>query len=69
MLLHLCLAAVPACPAVPELKQRTYFITIYEITLHFVWVLVLHCAIFIFVCYSLLHEDDLHFSIITRHYD
>ena len=57
------LAAVPACPAQPELKQRTCYIFYYEITtillLHFSWVLVLHCVIFLLV----LCEDDLLFSV------
>ena len=60
------LAAVPACPAQPELKQRACYIFYYEITavliLHFSWVIVLHCVIFF--PFAWFCEDDLQFIFI-----
>ena len=69
------LAAVPACPAIPELKQRTFTYLLRDYSsfylLHFVWVIVLHCVIF-FSVFLLASRRRFTFSVfdnVTRHYD
>ena len=65
MLLHLCLAAVPACPAVPELKPRTYFITITR--LHYILYRCLYyIARFLFLFVTLCFTKTIYILVLLR---